>query len=284
MSSNHQALDSFLADTESLSVLTGAGVSTGSGIPDYRDRDGNWKNAEPIQFGDFIKSSDYRQRYWARSYVGWRRFSQARPNAAHRSLARLESAGKVDTVITQNVDGLHREAGSNQVIDLHGNLARVICLDCETQSSRAEHQLRIQETNPDWHAEVFRYTPDGDAELAADNYADFIAPDCPACGGMIKPDVVMFGEGVPKQRVADAMAAVERSSALLVVGSSLMVFSGYRFARHAHARNKPVLIVNQGRTRADDIATLKIDAECAGVLAEVAGLSRPDDGRHISDI
>ena len=284
MSSAHDALKSFLADAESLSVLTGAGVSTGSGIPDYRDRDGNWKNAEPIQFADFVKSSDYRRRYWARSYVGWQRFSQARPNAAHRSLARLESNGKIDTVITQNVDGLHREAGSSQVIDLHGNLERVVCLECAALSPRAEHQLRIRDANPAWHAEVFRYKPDGDAELAADSYASFRVPDCGNCGGMIKPDVVMFGEGVPRHRVARAMAAVERSSALLVVGSSLMVFSGFRFARHANSRDKPVVIVNQGRTRADDIATLKVDADCAAVLAEVAGLDAPDDGCHISGI
>jgi len=284
MASSRAALQSFLADPESRSVLTGAGVSTGSGIPDYRDRDGNWKTAEPIQYGDFVASSDYRRRYWARSYVGWQRFSQAEPNAAHRALARLEASGKVDTVITQNVDGLHRQAGSSKVIDLHGNLARVRCLDCNAQSPRDAHQERIKDANPGWHAEVFRYKPDGDAELAVDSYARFQVPACAACGGMIKPDVVMFGEGVPKQRVAAAMAAVERTSALLVVGSSLMVFSGYRFARHASARNIPVAILNRGRTRADDIATLKIDGECAEILAEVAGPSSPDDGRHISDI
>ena len=187
-------------------------------------------------------------------------------------------------MITQNVDGLHRQAGSNKVIDLHGNLARVRCVDCETLGSRADHQQRIRDANPDWHAEVFRYKPDGDAELAADSYASFTVPDCSACGGMIKPDVVMFGEGVPRQRVANAMAAIERSSALLVVGSSLMVFSGYRFARHASASKKPVVIVNQGRTRADDIATLKIDAECGELLAAVAEPGLSDDRRHSSDI
>lgn len=284
MASTYAALTSFLGNAGSLSVLTGAGVSTGSGIPDYRDRDGNWKNAEPIQFGEFVGSHDYRRRYWARSYVGWQRFSQAEPNAAHHALAELESAGKVDTVITQNVDGLHCRAGSTNVINLHGDLSRVRCMACETLSSRAEHQQRISAANPGWHAEVFRYKPDGDAELAAESHTGFEVPDCIACGGMLKPDVVMFGEGVPKQRVADATAAVDRSGALLVVGSSLMVFSGYRFARHANARKIPVAIINQGRTRADDIATLKIDAECAEVLAEAAGLRRPDDGRHISGI
>ena len=271
MSNNSAALADFLAHNHPVTVLSGAGVSTGSGIPDYRDRDGNWKNAEPIQFGDFVRSSDYRQRYWARSYVGWERFSAARPNAAHTALAQLESNGSVDTVITQNVDGLHRQAGSSRVIDLHGDLAQVRCLDCESLTLRAEHQQRIREENPDWHAEVFRYKPDGDAELAVESYAAFRVPDCFICGGMVKPDVVMFGENVPKQRVAEAMTAVERSRALLVVGSSLMVFSGYRFARHANERQLPVAIVNQGRTRADDIAALKIDADCAEILAGVAG-------------
>ena len=266
------ALKSLLADSDSVVVLSGAGVSTGSGIPDYRDRDGNWKNAEPIQFGDFISSNDYRRRYWARSYVGWRRFSKARPNAAHQAIAALESAGKVDTVITQNVDGLHVAAGSKQVIDLHGNLDKVCCLDCDTLGSRAAFQQRIKDANPDWHAQVFHYKPDGDAKLADNSYASFRVPACARCGGIIKPDVVMFGEGVPSERVADAMAAVDRASALLVVGSSLMVFSGFRFARHAHAQQKPLAIINQGRTRADDIATLKIDSDCAETLAGVAGI------------
>ena len=283
MANRPTVLRDFLQHNNPVTVLSGAGVSTGSGIPDYRDRDGNWKNAEPIQFGDFVSSPEYRQRYWARSYVGWQRFSKAAPNAAHTALARLEAEGRVDTVITQNVDGLHRRAGSKNVIDLHGDLAQVRCLDCEVLSSRADHQDRIQAANRGWHADVFRYKPDGDAELADDSYRTFQVPDCIACGGMIKPDVVMFGEGVPKTRVADAMAAVDRASALLVVGSSLMVFSGYRFARHADARSIPVAIVNQGRTRADDIAALKIDAECAAILADVAGLHPADDGRHISD-
>ena len=278
------ALLDFLQRHNPVTVLSGAGVSTGSGIPDYRDRDGNWKTAEPIQFGDFVNSPDYRQRYWARSYVGWQRFSKAAPNAAHTALARLEADGTVDTVITQNVDGLHRQAGSRRVIDLHGDLAQVRCLDCQEQSSRAEHQERIREANHDWHADVFRYKPDGDAELAADSYQDFRVPDCGTCGGMVKPDVVMFGEGVPRQRVADATAAVERAEALLVVGSSLMVFSGYRFARHAAAQGIPVAIVNRGRTRADEIASLKIDAECAEVLGDVARHRRTTDGRHTSDI
>ena len=272
MSSPLDALTSFLAKVESLVILSGAGVSTASGIPDYRDRDGNWKNAQPIQFGDFVSSSDYRRRYWARSYVGWRHFSNARPNAAHTAIAALESAGKVDTVITQNVDGLHVEAGSRQVIDLHGNLDKVRCLDCAMPGSRAEHQQRLKDANPGWRANAYRFKPDGDAELTDSSHASFTVPDCVRCGGVIKPDIVMFGEGVPKERIADATAAVDRASAMLVVGSSLMVFSGFRFARHAHAQRKPLAIINQGRTRADGIATLKIDSDCAEALAHVAGM------------
>ena len=274
MASVRDTLRSFLANADKVVVLSGAGVSTASGIRDYRDRDGNWKNARPIQFGDFVKSGDYRRRYWARSYVGWQRFSKARPNAAHAALASLETSGKVDMLITQNVDGLHRQAGSKRVIDLHGDLGKVRCLDCNNLGSRAEHQQRIKDANPDWHAQVFHYSPDGDAELADTSYASFRVPGCATCGGVLKPDVVMFGEGVPKQRVADAMSAVDRASALLVVGSSLMVFSGFRFARHAHAQQKPVGIVNRGRTRADDIATLKIDGDCAETLSAVAGIRR----------
>lgn len=256
----------FLSRTDSLAVLSGAGVSTASGIPDYRDREGGWKHAQPIQYGDFVRSDDARKRYWSRSYVGWQRFSAARPNAAHHALARLESTGKVDTLITQNVDGLHSEAGSRRVIDLHGRLSEVICLTCSRLRPRSEYQQELKEANSDWHAEVFRYKPDGDAELAANSHEDFNVSGCAGCGGIVKPDVVMFGEAVPKDRVRDASTAIERTSALLVIGSSLMVFSGFRFARQAREQRKPIAIVNQGRTRADEIATLKVDADCATAL------------------
>lgn len=263
------SLGEFLDRVGSVTVLTGAGVSTASGIPDYRDEKGDWKAATPIQYAEFSGNDLVRRRYWARSYVGWQLFGQARPNAAHRSLARLEAAGKVDTLITQNVDGLHSRAGSERVIDLHGDLSRVHCLDCGTRASRTDYQQRIREWNPDWHARIFEYRPDGDAELAEASYADFTPPGCDACGGRIKPDVVMFGENVPTQRVSEAMSAVDRADALLVVGSSLMVFSGYRFARRAHESGKPIAIVNRGATRADDIATLKVEADCAAALQPV---------------
>jgi len=263
-----KSLGSFLAGTKSLAVLCGAGVSTASGIPDYRDRNGEKKHAEPIQYQDFVRNKTSRQRYWARSFVGWQRFSKAKPNAAHYALAELESTGKVDTLITQNVDRLHHEAGSRNVVELHGDLGIVRCVSCGEAQSRDEFQGRLKHYNVGWHAEVFRYKPDGDAELAEQSYRDFRVPACSDCDGTLKPDVVMFGEAVPKDRVSDATSAVERADALLVVGSSLMVFSGYRFARQAAALDKPIAIVNQGVTRADDIAALKVDEDCTRVLRD----------------
>ena len=274
MASSSQALAGFLRGNASLAVLSGAGVSTASGIPDYRDRDGVFKPKQPIQFGDFIGKESSRRRYWARSYVGWQRFSQAQPNAAHRALAGLEACGRVDTLITQNVDRLHHAAGSREVIELHGDLSKVRCLGCDVLRTRAAYQAELRDANRDWHAAVFRYTPDGDAELGEDCHRDFSVPGCRDCGGLVKPDVVMFGEAVPKARVRDASAVVDRADALLVVGSSLMVFSGFRFARQASERGKPIAIVNQGRTRADDLATLKVEADCTRVLA--AALERLD--------
>ncbi|MDJ0710945.1 MAG: NAD-dependent protein deacetylase [Woeseiaceae bacterium] len=269
MAAINQELADLLADNGPITVLTGAGVSTESGIPDYRDHDGEWKHAPPMQFAEFSSSNVARQRYWARSYVGWQRFGIARPNAAHHALARLESSGKIDTVITQNVDRLHSRAGSENVIDLHGDLGRVRCIDCDRTSLRHSFQSALKAANPDWHARVFRYRPDGDVELAEDNHVDFSVPPCAQCGGRIKPDVVMFGESVPKRRVQEAMAAVDRTEALLVAGSSLMVFSGFRFARRAHETGKPIAIVNRGKTRADDIATLKVEADCGDVLSQL---------------
>jgi NAD-dependent SIR2 family protein deacetylase len=267
MEQQSRQLADFLAENGSVAVVSGAGVSTSSGIPDYRDRNGDWKHAEPIQFTDFVKNPHARKRYWARSYVGWQRFSKARPNAAHFALAGLEATGKVDTLITQNVDRLHSKAGSRRVIDLHGDLSKVRCLTCQTAHTRLDFQRALKDANPDWHAEVFRYKPDGDAELADNSHDDFRIPGCAACDGIVKPDVVMFGETVPKDRVHDASGAIDRANALLVVGSSLMLFSGFRFARQAAAQGKPIAIVNQGRTRADDIAALKVETDCGQALS-----------------
>ncbi|NNF39746.1 MAG: NAD-dependent protein deacetylase [Woeseiaceae bacterium] len=272
MNSSSGQLAVFLGQSHALAVVSGAGVSTASGIPDYRDKSGDWKHAAPIQYQDFVKNDVARQRYWARSYVGWQRFSRARPNAAHYALAEMEAAGKVDTVVTQNVDRLHSAAGSRRVIDLHGDLGRVRCLDCQGIHTRIEFQQALEKANPNWHAEVFRYKPDGDAELADDGHHAFAVPGCMTCGGIVKPDVVMFGENVPRKRVLDAMAVIDRADALLVVGSSLMLFSGFRFAREAAAQDKPIAIVTDGRTRADDLATLKIEADCGPLLSAAVGL------------
>jgi NAD-dependent SIR2 family protein deacetylase len=273
MKASTEALRDFLDAAGSVAVLTGAGVSTGSGIPDYRDRNGDWKHAQPMQFHEFAGSGVARQRYWARSYVGWRRFGRAEPNGAHHALAKLESKGKVDTLITQNVDRLHSRAGSRQVIDLHGDLGVVVCLACGEKDSRRNFQLRLADANAGWHAEVFRYKPDGDAELAEESHQEFRVPGCGKCDGVIKPDVVMFGESVPKGRVDDARRSVERAEALLVVGSSLMVYSGFRFVRQANESGKPIAIVNRGKTRADDIATIKVDADCADTLRKTLAIA-----------
>lgn len=267
-----EILARFFADAGRVAILTGAGVSTASGIPEYRDRDGNWKHPQPVQYADFLGRERVRQRYWARSFVGWRRMSRAAPNEAHGALAGLERAGLIDTTITQNVDGLHQQGGSERVIDLHGRLDTVRCLDCSARVPRDEWQKRLLDRNPGWRAHVTRFNPDGDVELAGGDYAGFSVPACEACDGIMKPDVVFFGESVPLERVHAARAAVDRSGALVVVGSSLMVFSGLRFARHAEATGKPIAIVNQGRTRADDLAAIKLEADCGTLLARTLDL------------
>jgi NAD-dependent SIR2 family protein deacetylase len=247
-------------------ALTGAGISTDSGIPDYRGPTS--VRATPMLFGEFTGSVEARRRYWARSYQGWRRIGQARPNAGHRALAALEGFGLVG-VVTQNVDGLHRAAGSRNVVDLHGNIAAVVCLDCGVRSSRAEVQRRLAALNSDValpdrldHAEL---RPDGDAAVA--QWANFVLADCRACGGRLKPDVVFFGESVPKERVERAYALVDSADVLVVLGSSLTVMSGLRFVRRNAKLGRPVVIINRGPTRGDDLATLKIDGGCSETLA-----------------
>jgi NAD-dependent SIR2 family protein deacetylase len=249
-------------------VLTGAGASTDSGIPDYRDEHGAWKHRAPMQIREFTGSLAARRRYWARSLVGYGRLALARPNAAHHALAELERSGRLSLTVTQNVDGLHEAAGSREVLDLHGRIDRVVCLACRRTLPRLELQDELARRNPDWverHADV---TPDGDAELGAVDYAAFHVVDCQQCGGMLKPDVVFFGEGVPRAQVERAFAALARSRALLVVGSSLMVFSGFRFARHAAQMGLPIAIVNRGVTRADDLSGLRIRGNAGDVLAQ----------------
>jgi NAD-dependent SIR2 family protein deacetylase len=248
-------------------VLTGAGVSTDSGIPAYRDESGQWKQSPPMQFRDFTGSELSRRRYWARSMVGWQRMAQARPNAAHQALAEWERRGRVRLLITQNVDGLHSAAGNERVIDLHGRLDRVVCLRCRALSPRAELQRRLVAANPEFLGQSYVARADGDVELSVD-YQRFHIVDCSACGGVLKPDVVFFGENVPAPRVAAAMAALSGARALVVAGSSLMVFSGFRFAREAARQGIPIVVVNLGKTRADDLASLRVAGNAGEVLSQ----------------
>lgn len=260
------ALAEFLGHGRRLFVLTGAGISTASGIPDYRDLEGGWKRPPPVTYPVFVADALARSRYWARSLVGWRRFGRAAPNAAHEALARLEAEGRVEVLLTQNVDGLHQRAGSRAVIDLHGRLDEVRCLGCERRIPRADFQRELDRRNPDWTALDAFDAPDGDADLDGLDFAAFDVPDCADCGGLLKPDVVFFGENVPRERIERAQAHLAASDAMLVVGSSLMVFSGFRFVREAARLGKPVAAINLGRTRADDLLSLKIEMDCAVAL------------------
>ena len=256
-----------MARSPRLFILTGAGCSTDSGIPDYRDAEGGWKRAQPVQYRAFMEEPATRKRYWARSLVGWSRFRRAQPNNAHRALAVLERQGGVGLLVTQNVDRLHQAAGSSNVVDLHGRLDLVRCMGCERRLPREELQQELLARNPEVADLDARVAPDGDADLDGLDFSAFQVPDCPSCGGVLKPDVVFYGESVPRDRVELAMQAVREADAMLVVGSSLMVYSGYRFAREAAAVGKPIATVNLGRTRADDLVSLKVAEPCSTALA-----------------
>jgi len=263
-------LRDFVAAHPRLFVLTGAGVSTDSGIPDYRDNQGDWKRPQPVTYQAFMGDERTRRRYWARSLVGWRRFSRAHPNAAHLALARLEAAGRVEVLLTQNVDGLHQAAGSHHVIDLHGRLDRVRCMAHGHLVQRSAFQEVLEQRNPAWAELDAVDAPDGDADLEGHDFSRFQVPDCPLCGGLLKPDVVFFGEGVPRERVLAAVHGLEQADAMLVAGSSLMVFSGFRFVNAAAKAGKPIAAVNMGRTRADGLFSLKIERPVAETLAAIA--------------
>ena len=250
-----------------LFVLTGAGCSTDSGIPDYRDAEGAWKHRPPVYYQDFVRDENVRRRYWARSLLGWRRVAAAQPNPAHHALARLEDLGFVHQLVTQNVDGLHQKAGSRRVLDLHGRLDTVDCLDCRSRWPRAAVQQQLEDQEPAFRGMAAAIAPDGDALLDGVDFGRFRAPACLRCGGLLKPSVVFFGENVPRPRVERAYARLQEADALLVVGSSLMVYSGYRFCRAAAAQQKPIAAVNQGRTRADKELHLKISGRCGEVLS-----------------
>jgi NAD-dependent SIR2 family protein deacetylase len=263
-------LAGLLASTRDFLVLTGAGVSTDSGIPDYRGPDGT-RRVTPVQYHEFVRSADARRRYWARASVGWERFATVEPNAGHRAIARLQSIGALGALITQNVDGLHQAAGSRDVVELHGELAAVVCLACCARSRRTALNERIRSLNPDFHPEARELRPDGDVDLAEADVAGFVIPPCLRCGAdLLKPDVVFFGESVPKARVARCCALTDAAGALLVLGSSLTVFSGYRFVRRAAERGVPVAIVTRGPSRGDAEATVRLDAALGDVLPALA--------------
>jgi NAD-dependent SIR2 family protein deacetylase len=250
-------------------VLSGAGLSTESGIPDYRGETGSLRTHTPMTYGDFAGSAEARQRYWARSHLGWRTIARADPNDGHRAVAALQARGHLSGIITQNVDGLHQAAGARDVIELHGNLDRVICLHCGTTSAREALDLRLRAANPSFEAEATRINPDGDVELPAEAVESFRLVDCTNCGGVLKPDVVFFGENVPKPRVERCYRLIDDADAVLVLGSSLTVMSGFRFVRHAAKGGTPVLIINQGLTRGDPYATYRVHRPLGAALTEV---------------
>lgn len=258
-----------LVDAGGVMVLSGAGMSTDSGIPDYRGPTGSHRRRQPMTYREFTREPEARQRYWARSHVGWRHVATAVPNAAHRAVARLEGLGVVDGVVTQNVDGLHSAAGSRRVIDLHGRLDTVICLDCGTRRPRLELGLRLAVLNPALERDAVAIAPDGDADIDHARTAGFRVAACRLCGGVLKPDVVFFGESVPGERVDAAFALLSEARVLLVLGSSLTVMSGYRFVIRARRDGTPVAIVNRGPTRGDGDATLRVDAPLGDVLPAV---------------
>ncbi|MCA1857639.1 NAD-dependent protein deacetylase [Massilia oculi] len=267
-----EALAEFLERYPRALVLTGAGLSTASGIPDYRDRDGTRRGREPIQGPEFRRSVEIQRRYWARSMVGWPIMAGARPNDGHRALARLERNGRFAHLLTQNVDGLHQQAGSQAVLELHGNVHSVVCMHCKAQFARAVVQTLLADVNPDLADVLAAPLPDGDAAIEPDALEDFHLPFCVQCGGALAPDVVFFGDGIPAPRTARALAQMEAADALLVIGSSLMVYSGFRFCRMAHESGKPIAAVNLGRTRADHLMQLKIEESAERLLPRAADL------------
>ncbi|VVM64811.1 NAD-dependent protein deacetylase [Pseudomonas fluorescens] len=259
-------LQEVMADGDFL-VLTGAGISTSSGIPDYRDSDGVRRGRQPMMYQEFLAAAESRRRYWARAMLGWPRVRQAQPNAAHEALADLQHGGLIRDLITQNVDTLHDQAGSHDVIELHGSLHRVLCLDCGQRSERDSIQQLMELHNPYLAGVDAVQAPDGDTLLDPAFEARFQVPHCPHCAGeRMKPDVVFFGENVAQHTAARAMMAAENASGMLVVGSSLMAYSAFRLCRVIADRGKPLIAINLGKTRADDLLDLKIEASCEQLL------------------
>ncbi len=266
--------------TGNVLVLSGAGLSTESGIPDYRGEGGSLSRHTPMTYQDFTADARARRRYWARSHLGWRTFGRARPNAGHRAVAAFERQGLLAGVITQNVDGLHQAAGSEDVVELHGSLARVVCLSCGSLTPRRELARRLEEANAGFEPVAAGINPDGDADLTDEQVGDFRVVPCAVCGGILKPDVVFFGEAVPPQRVEHCRRLVREAASVLVLGSSLTVMSGLRFVRQAAQTGKPVLIVNRDPTRGDQHALTRVALPLGTALTTVAGrLNIPVDSQ-----
>jgi NAD-dependent SIR2 family protein deacetylase len=260
----------FLRRHRNVLALTGAGMSTASGIPDYRDKDGVRRGRAPVQGPEFRRSDAVRRRYWARSMVGYPTLAQAAPNAGHHALAVLEQGGALGAIITQNVDGLHQRAGSQKLIELHGNIHGVVCLDCRTQYARGAIQAQLLRENPQLAGSNAQPLPDGDAQLEPEALEHFSVPQCGNCGGVLQPDVVFFGDTIPRERTELALRTMGEADALLVVGSSLMVFSGYRFCKLAAETGKPIAAINAGVTRADALLSLKLALSAETALPQLA--------------
>ena len=256
-------------------VLSGAGLSTESGIPDYRGPTGSLRRSLPMTYQTFVRDPLARQRYWARSQLGWRLIARAEPNDGHRAVAALQARGALSGVVTQNVDGLHQAGGATDVVELHGNLDRVVCLGCLGRSPRTELDQRLTAANASWSAVAGAVNPDGDVVLDEAAVASFRVVDCDSCGGVLKPDVVFFGENVPPAKVRHCYDLVERSRSMLVLGSSLAVMSGLRFVKRAARLGRPVAIVNQGWTRGDEHAAVRLDAPLGATLTALVGAAAP---------
>jgi len=261
-----ESLITKLKNKRNIWILSGAGISAPSGIPTYRDHKGQWKSANPIQHLEFIHQEPYRQRYWARSMVGWKLTGDARPNASHKAITELQKNGRVSQIVTQNVDSLHRIAGSKQVIDLHGRLSEIKCLDCNEIRLRSDYQHRLIENNPELDQYQAKILPDGDADVEDFDMSQITIPPCENCGGVLMPNVVFFGGIVPKHRVDKAYQTLGKSDCLLVIGSSLKVFSGFRFPRWASQQGLPLYAINQGEMRGQELFDHIVCEPCEKVL------------------
>lgn len=268
-----QMLQDFMDTHKRLFILTGAGISTESGIPDYRSEGVGLyatSSSRPVQYIDFLKNADVRKRYWARNYVGWPNFSSFQPNRSHYVLSDWEKKGRVEWLVTQNVDALHYKAGSKNVTELHGSAHRVMCLSCSFKVSRHSMQKMIKEQNPEWIAKAEEVRPDGDVDLESEKIKVFKVPKCPSCGGVLKPEITFFGDNVPKTTVHFVLEKMFKSDAVLIIGSSLEVYSGYRFVNRACGNNMEIAILNIGKTRGDKHATIKVSGRMGDVLQQLS--------------